>query len=155
MTTRMTTLQTRRREGFTLVELMIVVSVIAILMAISIPVITNARMRTNEGSAVSSIRTITSANTTYRTRFGTYAGVLSDLSSTNIIDTVLGSADVVPGKSGYTFTYNVDGSGSFWELDARPINPGVSGQRYFYADVSGVIRFADGVPADSTSKPIH
>ena len=139
-------------EGFTLVELMITVAIIAILMAFSIPIISNARMSTNEGSAVSSIRTLTSANTTYRIRFGTYAGVLGDLNSAGIIDGVLAKAVASPGKSGYRFIYSR--SGDSWELEAQPVAPGVSGQRFFYADVSGVIRSADQVAADSNSKPL-
>ncbi len=142
----------RHGEGFTLVELMITVSVIAILMAFSIPIITNAKMMTNEGSAVSSIRTLTSANTTYRTRYGSYPGHFDDLSSSGIIDEDLAASVQTPGKSGYVFTYSH--SGGAWELRAAPITPGVSGQRYFYADTSGVIRTADSVAADSTSKPL-
>ena len=139
-------------EGFTLVELMITVAIIAILMAFSIPIISNARISANEGSAVSSIRTLTSANTTYRTRFGSYAGDFDDLSSSGIIDEVLAASVQTPGKSGYIFTYSV-APGS-WELAAQPLQPGVSGQRYFFADTSGVIRTADSVAADSTSKPL-
>ncbi len=142
----------QHREGFTLVELMITVAIIAILMAFSIPIISNARISANEGSAVSSIRTLTSANTTYRTRFGSYASVLGDFSSSGLIDTVLAAAVGPPGKSGYVFTYSH--SGDAWELRAEPITPGVSGQRYFYADTSGIIRSADNVAADSTSKPL-
>ncbi len=142
----------RQGEGFTLVELMITVAIIAILMAFSIPIISNARMSTNEGSAVSSIRTLTSANTTYRIRFGSYAGDLDDLNSSGIIDAVLAAAVQTPGKSGYIFNYSV--SLGSWKIDAQPLDPGVSGQRYFFADTSGVIRTADGVAADSTSKPL-
>ena len=142
----------RRAEGFTLVEMAIVVSVIGILMAVSIPVLSNARMRANEGSAVSSLRTITSANQTYRTRFGTYAGVISDLSNALIIDEVLGSSDGGTGKSGYVFNYT--GSTDIWEIEATPLDPGISGQRHFYVDTSGVIRFEDMVAATSTSSPI-
>ncbi len=142
----------QHREGFTLVELMIVVAIIAILMAFSIPIISNARISTNEGAAVSSIRTITSANTTYRIRFGSYAGDLDDLNSSGIIDAVLAAAVQTPGKSGYIFNYSV--SPGSWKIDAQPLDPGVSGQRYFFADTSGVIRTADGVAADSTSKPL-
>lgn len=140
------------REGFTLVELMIAVAIIAILMAFSIPIISNARISANEGSAVSSIRTLTSANTTYRTRFGSYAGDLDDLNSSGIIDDVLAASVQTPGKSGYIFNYSV--SPGSWKIDAQPLDPGVSGHRYFYADTSGVIRAADLVAADSTSKPL-
>lgn len=143
----------RRQEGFTLIELMIVVAIVAILASVSIPILTNARMRTNEGSAVSSIRTLTSANTTYRTRFGSFANGLNDLNGAGIIDSVLAGAVELPGKSGYLFQYTLTGPGS-WELEARPVEPGASGQRYFFCDTSGIIRSAEGGPADSSSVPL-
>ena len=146
------TSQPKQNSGFTLVELMIVVAVIAILLALAIPFIQNARLVANEGSAVSSLRSITSANQTYETRFGTYANSLSDLSDTAFIDSVLGNAGALPGKSGYLFTYS--GGTSTWEVNADPITAGATGIRYFYVDTSGVIRFREGSPATGTDSPI-
>ena len=59
----------KRNKGFTILELMIVIAIIAILLAIVIPALGRARKSSNEASAIGSIRTIITANEQYRTRF--------------------------------------------------------------------------------------
>jgi hypothetical protein len=39
-------------------------------------------------------------------------------------------------------------------LNADPISPGTTGQRHFFTDQSGVIRFDPGVSASVNSTPI-
>ena len=70
-----------RSTGFTLVELMIVVAVIAIIASLAIPALLNSRIAANEASAIASLRTISTLNERYRVRFTTYAGSLNNLST--------------------------------------------------------------------------
>ena len=79
---------------------MIVVAIIAIIAAIAIPSLLNARKAGNEASAISSLRTLSTVNQQYRTRFQSYAGSLANLSAASYIDSVLGSGT----KAGYAFT---------------------------------------------------
>ena len=90
-----------RRTGFTLIELMIVVAVIAIIASLAIPALLNSRMAANEASAAASLRTISTLNERYRVRFTTYAGSLNNLTTSGFIDDNLGSGN----KSGYTYQY--------------------------------------------------
>ena len=138
----------KRREGFTLIELMIVVAIIAIIAAIAIPSLLNARKAGNEASAISSLRTLTTVNEQYRTRFQTYAINLTDLSGAGYIDSVLGSGL----KSGYTFGYA--GALNTWTCTAGPTTLGTTGDRYFFVDQTGVIRFNGTGPAGVADPPI-
>jgi prepilin-type N-terminal cleavage/methylation domain-containing protein len=69
----------RRENGFSLVELLIVVAIILFIAAIAIPNLLHAKIAANEASAVGSTRTIVTAEISYSNGFQLGPTLLTNL----------------------------------------------------------------------------
>ncbi len=145
-------------RGFSLVELLIIVMIVLILAAMSVPSYLGARSRANEASAVASIRMLIEAQNLYRSSVGSY-GSLSGLSGDYMNDTNLS----VGKKSGYYFdTAPVNGNQRLaFTATAMPlvfVGRSATGHVGYYGDQSNVIRMRPsdtGTEPDSSSPPLQ
>ena len=151
-------------EGFSLIELLIVVAIILIIAAIAIPNLLRSRIAANQASAVGSLRVINTAEVSYSSTFNQgYSPDLASLgppssgnpttSAAGLIDSVLANG----AKSGYQFVYSatsVNGIVSAYQVNANPLTPGSTGQNYYFTDHSGIIRQNDSGTASATDSPL-
>lgn len=139
----------KMNKGFTLIELMIVVAIIAIIAAIAIPNLLRSRIQSNESAAVGNLRTILGAQTSYHSAKSSYADDFAALQDETppYID-----GDWSVSKQGYDFT--LAGATTNFAANADPTEEGTTGVRHFFVDASGVIRQAEGAQADDSSDPI-
>jgi prepilin-type N-terminal cleavage/methylation domain-containing protein len=136
------------KQGFTLLELLIVTTLVATIAAIAIPNLLSASKPANESSAISTLRALNIVNEQYRLRFSSYAGSLANLATERYIDDKVGAGT----KSGYSFTYT-PGTNT-WSCNGDPSAPGATGDNHFFVDQGGVIRFKSSGTASSTDQPV-
>jgi type IV pilus assembly protein PilA len=151
----------KQPNGFSLLELLIVVAIILIVSAIAIPSLIRSKIAANEASAVGSLKTVNAACVNYSSSWGTgYPVALSNLgpaSPATAAAADLVSSTVASGtKSGYRFTF-ISGAPSAgkiltYTINGTPLVPG--GGRYFFTDQTGVIRYNFGSPATALSTPL-
>jgi prepilin-type N-terminal cleavage/methylation domain-containing protein len=142
----------RKQKGFSLIELLIVVSIILIISAMAIPNFLRSRLRANEASAVASLRMINSAAVIYSINYPDmgFPAQLTTLGGANpcatassaqacLIDDTLAQGT----KSGYLFVLTGDGAVPSFSfiVTGTPQAIGSTGQLMYCTDQTGVIHY--------------
>jgi prepilin-type N-terminal cleavage/methylation domain-containing protein len=134
-------MQRQTHAGFSLIELLIVITIIGIVAAIAVPNLLASRRAANEGSAQQSMRTISSCEMTYlHTQGAGNYGDLTQLGQQVLTDSVLSGGT----KSGYEFVA-VPVAGTlpqYWAYAIPTSTSGIgkTGTRRFAISEDGVLR---------------
>lgn len=132
-----------RASGFSLVEVIVVVAIIAIVATIVIPRYQRAVARSNEASAIATLKILNQTSMSYQAASGSYANLqtLADAGALNEMSDFLTESGTVV-KSGYEFQITV--SGSDCVISGKPTSTGIISTGYKrFGSIPGGIFYQD------------
>lgn len=129
-----------RKKGFTLVEIMIVVAIIALLAALAIPALLRPRVSANEAAAQATLKTLSTACETFASANtnGAYPTAMTDLTApaTGPVYLNLNYADGTV-RQGYSIAPTL--TATTYQFVATPATCGTTGTRTFTITQGGAL----------------
>lgn len=124
--------------------------ILPLLFVLSISVLSCKKptIQENENGAIENIKAVVAAQTVYYAAQKRYAASFDELTSPKK-PYLLGSWNK---RSGYLF--KMEGKEKTFSVTVVPITPGVTGNRSFFSNQSGVVRGSAKGPADAKSPPL-
>jgi prepilin-type N-terminal cleavage/methylation domain-containing protein len=133
----------QNRRGFSLIEIMVSVSIASLVVVISLPIFTRMKIAANEGGARKALTAYRNAVNNFQIESGAGAFPTSLTDLAGLVDTTLAptQAGTQATRSGYAFTFEGANqtTDQIFRIYARPEVPGTSGINTFFLDQSGTI----------------
>jgi prepilin-type N-terminal cleavage/methylation domain-containing protein len=129
-------MQPKKEKGFTLVEIMVVVTIVGLLAVIAVPIFIRTRINANEQMLRGDLRSFTSANESYQTTQNPpgYAADIQALIDLKYLDSAWGAGGR---RHGYLFTYAVGPEQATYSIVATPAIQNITGINRYCVDHTG------------------
>jgi prepilin-type N-terminal cleavage/methylation domain-containing protein len=141
----------KKENGFSLLELLIVVAIILLIATIAIPSLLRSRQAANESHAVANMRTLNTAEVSYISTFQVY-GALPELVTNGLLDT-----RYTAGSAGYNFGITL--SVNALDYTATAIAQSANSGRYdYFSKPDYVIRYSSDptrAPTGLSGEPVR